>query len=137
MAHAAESLRRAASHPLARAVRAQQLRVGAFQLQQLPVEAVVDRVLHHRSVEHVIGVGGAVEQAAQFGGTGLLGGTGPRGGAGRLGDRGLLAGTGAGGCALRDVHGGGTQRDRWTERSVRGKPEAQWAGPHPLGGGGS
>ena len=37
-----------------------------FQLEQLAIEAVVDRVLHHRSIENVIGVAGTVEQLPQF-----------------------------------------------------------------------
>ena len=43
-----------------------QVRMVLFQLEQLAIEAVVDRVLHHRSIENVIGVAGTVEQVPQF-----------------------------------------------------------------------
>lgn len=34
--------------------------------EQQRIEAVVDRVLHHRSIKNVIGVAGTVEQLPQF-----------------------------------------------------------------------
>ena len=66
--HAAEAVGRLPPHSLGRTVGAEQLGEGALQLQQLPVEPVVDRVLHQGSIEHVVGVGGPLEELAQFGG---------------------------------------------------------------------
>ena len=40
--------------------------MGLLQLQQFPVEAVIDRVLHFRGIQHVVGVGGTVEKPPQF-----------------------------------------------------------------------
>ena len=66
MLHLLEALGRLAAHPLGGAVGAAQLWVGLLQLQQLPIQPVVDRIFHHRCIEHVVGVGGAVEQVPQF-----------------------------------------------------------------------
>ena len=66
MLHLLEALGRFVAHPLGGAVGAAQLRVGLLQLQQLPIQPVVDRIFHHRRIEHVVGVGGAVEQISQF-----------------------------------------------------------------------
>ena len=79
MLHAAEPLSRSAPHPLTGAVWGDQLRVGCFQLQQLSVEAVVDRILHFWSIQHVVGVGGPLQQLPQFAGAGLVGGSGAHG----------------------------------------------------------
>ena len=67
MLDALEALSRSASHPLGGAVGGLQLRVGALQLEQFAVKPVVDRILHLGSIQYVIGMGGAVEQGAQFG----------------------------------------------------------------------
>lgn len=40
--------------------------MALFQFDQFAIEAVVDRVLHQRSIEYVVGVAGTVEQLPQF-----------------------------------------------------------------------
>ena len=83
--HADEAVGRRAAHPLGGAVGAEQLRVGLLELQQFAIEAVIDRVLHQRRVEHVVSVGGAIEEGPQF-----------------LGPLALVAG----GCGQRDRRAG-------------------------------
>ena len=70
--HAGEGRRRCSPHPLGGAVRGDQLGVGGLELEQFPVEAVVDRILQLGGIQHVVGVGGVVEQSPQFGGAGLV-----------------------------------------------------------------
>ena len=69
--HAAESLRRLPPHALGGAVGADQLRLVLLKFGQFPVETVIDRVFHHRCVEHVVSVGSSVEQEPEFGGSPL------------------------------------------------------------------
>ena len=64
--NAGEPFRRSSAHPLGGAVGPLQVWMVLFQLEQLAIEAVVDRVLHHWSIENVIGVAGTVEQLPQF-----------------------------------------------------------------------
>ena len=71
MLDALEARRWGAPHPLGEAVGGDQLRVGGFELQQLPIEAVVNRILHLGSIEHVVGMGGPGEQPPQLVGAGL------------------------------------------------------------------
>ena len=75
--HVAEALGRLPPHPLGRTVGAEQLGEAALQLQQFAVEPVVDRVFHHGRIEHVVGVGGSLEQLTQFGGPLAFGVAGP------------------------------------------------------------
>ena len=71
MLNAAESFRRLPPHALGGAVGGDQLRLVLLKVGQFPVETVIDRVLHDRSIEHVVSVGGSVEQVPQFGGSPL------------------------------------------------------------------
>ena len=76
MLHAGEALRRGVAHPLGGAVGGDEARVGGLEIEQLPVELVVNRILELGGIEHVIGMGGPGEQPPQFHGPGLLGGWG-------------------------------------------------------------
>ena len=40
--------------------------MGCFELQQFPVQPVVHRILHLGGIQHVVGVGGPIEQSPQF-----------------------------------------------------------------------
>ena len=64
--NAAESCRWRPPHALGRTVGADQLWIVLLKLEQLPVKAVIDRVLHLRCIEDVIGVGRLVQQLAQL-----------------------------------------------------------------------
>ena len=70
--NAVEARCRCSAHPLGGAVSTEQACVGLLQLLQFPVEPVVDRVLHDRGIEDVVGVGSSVEQGPQFRGPLLL-----------------------------------------------------------------
>ena len=66
--HAGEPLAGWAADALGGAVGCLQARILLLKLQQFPIEAVIDRIGHLRCIEHVIRVGGAVEERAQFAG---------------------------------------------------------------------
>ena len=68
MGHAGESLGGSSTHALGGAVGDHQLGVSGLQIQQFAIKAVVDRVLHLGSIQHVIGVGCSGEQLPQFSG---------------------------------------------------------------------
>ena len=68
VAHAAEARRRCSPHALGGAIGADQAGVGTLQIQELAIEAVVDRVLHHGGIEHVVRVRGLVQKGTQFAG---------------------------------------------------------------------
>ena len=70
--HAREPLCRGSPDPLRGTVRADQLGVGRLGVQQLAVEPVVHRILHLRSIQHVIGVGSPLQQAPQLLGPGAV-----------------------------------------------------------------
>ena len=72
MGHAREALGWSAADPLGGTVGADQLGMGGLEVQQLAVEPVVHRILHLRSIEHVVGVGSPIQQAAQFLGPGVV-----------------------------------------------------------------
>ena len=72
--HRREAIAGGSAHPLAGAVGGDQLGILLLQLQQLAVEAVIDRVLHLGCIEHVVGVGGLIQQLAEFWQAGDCGG---------------------------------------------------------------
>ena len=65
--HAAEPICRCSSHALGGAIGSLQAGIRLLELQEFAVEAVVDRVFHHRSIENVIGVSCPIEQLTQLG----------------------------------------------------------------------
>ena len=64
--HAAEACCRCSTDPLGWAVGGNQLRIALLELQQFPVEAVIDRVFHLGCIQDVVGVGRLVQQLAQL-----------------------------------------------------------------------
>ena len=66
MGHVGEPLCWGPAHPLGGAIGSHQFRMGCFKLQQFPVQTVVHRILHLWSIQHVVGVGGPIEQLSQL-----------------------------------------------------------------------
>ena len=51
---------------LRRAIRRDQSGILLLQFHQFPVEPVIDRILHRRCIEHVVGMGCLLQQLAEF-----------------------------------------------------------------------
>ena len=66
MGNAGEPLGRAAPHALGGTFWDDKLRMDCLQIHQFAIQPVIDRVLHFRSIQHVVGVGCPREQPPEL-----------------------------------------------------------------------